>query len=66
MAIEIVTSFRVLMQKAGAVGRAKKQYLASPTDENKRRLEEAQTAHDAYRDVCLMADRMIVENAPHD
>ena len=64
--IEIVTSFHALMQKAAAVGRAKIQYLASPTGENKRRLEEAQIAHDAYRDVCLKADRMVVEDMPHD
>ena len=51
MAIEIVTDFRVLMHLARAVGQAEKS--GDPEV-----LANAKAEHDAYKDLCLRADRM--------
>lgn len=51
MAIEIVTDFRVLMQLAKAVGVAKLSGDAAA-------LSKAEAEHDAYKDLCLKADKM--------
>jgi len=51
MAVKIITDFRVLMQKAHALGRAKQDGSA---DE----IAKAQADHDAYRDLCLKAEKM--------
>ncbi len=51
MAVEVVTDFRVLMQYAHAVGRAKK-------SGDPEAIAKAEAEHDAYRDLCLKADRM--------
>lgn len=51
MAVKIITDFRVLMQKAHALGKAK---LSGDETE----IAAAQADHDAYRDLCLKAERM--------
>ena len=51
MVIEIVTDFRVLMQLAQAVGQAEK-------SGDQEALAKAKADHDAYKDLCLRADRM--------
>ena len=51
MTIEIVTDFRVLMGLARAVGLAEKS--GDPTA-----LAKAHEEHDAYKALCLKADRM--------
>lgn len=51
MAIEIVTDFRVLMRLARAVGQAEK-------IGDQEALAKARAEHDAYKDLCLRADRM--------
>ena len=51
MAIEIVTDFRVLMQLARAVGLAEK-------SGDQEAIAKAKAEHDAYKDLCLRADRM--------
>ena len=51
MTIEIVTDFRVLMQLARAVGQAEKRG-------DQEALAKAKAEHDAYKDLCLRADRM--------
>ena len=50
MAIQIVTDFRVLMRLAKALGQAKK-------SGDKVAIDIAQAEHDAYKDLCLKADR---------
>jgi len=49
--IKVQTDFRVLMAHAVEVGRAK-------TSGDPQRLANAEKAHDAYRELCLMADSM--------
>ncbi|HPV24774.1 MAG TPA: hypothetical protein PLJ65_11415 [Casimicrobium sp.] len=51
MSIEIVTDFRVLMQLARAAGQAEK-------SGDKEAIAKAKAEHDAYKDLCLRADRM--------
>ena len=51
MAIKIVTDFRVLMQLAQALGQAEK-------SGDQDAIEKAKAEHDAYRDLCLKADKM--------
>lgn len=51
MAIEIVTDFRVLMQLARAVGQAE-------MSGDQVAIAKARTEHDAYKDLCLRADKM--------
>jgi len=51
VAIEIVTDFRVLMQLARAVGLAEK-------SGDQEAIAKAKAEHDAYKDLCLRADRM--------
>lgn len=51
MAIKVVTDFRVLMQLARAVGLAKK-------SGDPEALSKAEAEHDAYKELCLKADRM--------
>lgn len=51
MAIEVVTDFRVLMRLARAVGQAEK-------SGDKEAIEKAKTALNAYKALCLRADRM--------
>lgn len=51
MALEIVTDFRVLMRLAWAVGQAKK-------NGDQDLIAKAEAEHDAYKDMCLNADRM--------
>ena len=51
--IEIITDFRVLMQLAGALGKAKQLGDIQA-------IEKAQAEHDAYRDLCLSADKMTI------
>ena len=51
--MEIVTSFQRLMQLAGKLGEARKigdQVL----------IGKAKEKHDAYRDMCLLSDRMVL------
>lgn len=49
--MEIVTSFSTLMKLAHELGQAKK-------SKDPERIKKAQERHDAYRDLCLKADRM--------
>lgn len=51
MAIEVVTDFRVLMQLARALGQAEK-------SGDQEAIAKAKAEHDAYKDLCLRADRM--------
>lgn len=51
MTIEIVTNFRVLMQLARNVAQAEK-------NGNQEALAKAKAAHDTYKDLCLMADKI--------
>ena len=51
--LEVVTSFKTLMQLAHELGQAR---LSGDPD----RISQAQSKHDAYRDVCLSADRMML------
>lgn len=51
MTIEIVTDFRVLMQLARALGQAEK-------SGDQDAIAKAKAEHDAYKDLCLRADRM--------
>lgn len=51
MTIKIVTNFGVLLRLAKAVGEAKK-------SGDQEALVKAQAEHDAYKDLCLRADRM--------
>lgn len=51
MAVQIVTDFRVLMQKAYALGKAKQ-------GGDEAEISAAQADHDAYRDLCLNAEKM--------
>lgn len=51
MAIEIVTDFRVLMQFARALGQAEKSGDLVA-------IAKAKAEHDAYKEMCLKADRM--------
>lgn len=51
MAVKLVTDFRVLMQKAHALGRAKQSGDADA-------IAIAQADHDSYKDLCLKADSM--------
>ena len=51
MAIKIVTDFRMLMQLAQALGQAEK-------SGDQDAIEKAKAEHDAYRDLCLKADKM--------
>ena len=51
MAIEVVTDFRVLMKLARAVGQAEK-------SGDQEAIAKAKAEHDAYKDLCLRADRM--------
>ena len=51
MSIEIVTDFRVLMQLARAARQAEK-------SGDKEAIAKAKAEHDAYKDLCLRADRM--------
>lgn len=51
MTIQIITDFRVLMQKARALGKAKQ-------SGDLETIAAAQEDHDAYRDLCLKADKM--------
>lgn len=51
MALEIVTDFRVLIQLARAVGQAEK-------SGDQEAIAKAKTEHDAYKELCLRADRM--------
>lgn len=51
MTIKIVTDFRVLMRLAKAVGQAEKAG-------DKEAIAKAQAEHDAYKDLCLKADKM--------
>jgi len=51
MAIEILTDFRVLMQLARELGQAEKSGDAEV-------IAKAKAEHDAYRDLCLKADKM--------
>ena len=53
MAIKIVTDFRVLMQKAHTLGNAIKSGDAAE-------IAAAQADHDAYRDLCLKAEKIIL------
>lgn len=49
--MEVITDFRVLMQKAYALGQAKK-------SGNQELIEKAKLDHDAYRDICLSSHKM--------
>ena len=49
--IEIITDFRILMQKAHALGKAKQSGDCA-------KIAAAQADHDAYRDLCLKAEKM--------
>ena len=51
MTIEIVTDFRVLMRLARALGQAEK-------SGDQDAIAKAKAEHDAYKDLCLRADRM--------
>lgn len=51
MSIQVVTDFRELMRLSRALGQARKSGDPSA-------IARAQSAHDAYRDLCLKADRM--------
>lgn len=51
MPVELVTDFRILMQKAYAIGKAKQSGDAEA-------IASAQADHDCYRDLCLKADKM--------
>lgn len=54
MAIKLITSFRTLMQLAGALGEARMRG-------NEEEIAKAQAEHDAYRDMCLKADEMLLD-----
>lgn len=49
--MKIVADFRVLMQLAGALGRAKK-------TGDQELIKQAQAEHDAYHDICMRADEL--------
>lgn len=51
MAIEIVTDFGVLLRLAKAVGQAE-------ISGDQEAIAKAKAEHDAYKDLCLRADRM--------
>lgn len=53
MAIKIVTSWETLMMKAKKLGEAKQR--GDPKE-----IEDAQIDHDAYRDMCLKSDKMVL------
>ena len=53
MTIEVVTDFRVLMQLARIMGQAEK-------SGDKAAFAKAKAEHDAYKDLCLRADMMIL------
>lgn len=57
--MELVTSWRTLFQLAGQCGQKKMKLLADPTPENEADYVAAVQKHDAYRDLCLEADRMV-------
>lgn len=51
MSIEIITDFRVLMQKAAALNKAEQNGNASD-------IAAAKADHDAYKELCLQSKRM--------
>ena len=51
MALIIVADFRILMQKAHALGQAEKR--GNPAE-----IQKAQEDHDAYKSICLNADQL--------
>lgn len=51
--MEIVTSWETLMHYAKEVGQAR-------LSGDKERIAEAEKRHDAYRDICLESDRMVL------
>ena len=53
MPVETITNFSTLMKYAYELGRAR-------LSKDERRIEEAEKAHDTYRDLCLKSDRMII------
>lgn len=59
MSVEIVTSWKTLFILASAAGKTKVRMIANPSEENKQLHEKAVKAHDDYRDICLMANRMM-------
>jgi hypothetical protein len=59
--MKITTSFRTLMQLASACGKAEQVYKKDPSEENKKKFEEAEEKHEHYKQLCLQSDNMIVE-----
>lgn len=53
MAIKIITDFRVLFQKAHALGQAKK-------SGDTVKIEQAQIEHDKYKALCLRSDQIML------
>jgi hypothetical protein len=49
--MKIITSFNVLMKYAYELGQAK-------LSKDKERIKKAQEKHDAYRDLCLISDKI--------
>lgn len=52
--IRLVTSFQNLMRLAHELGKARE-------SGDKKRIREAQIAHDEYRDLCLASDEMVLD-----
>lgn len=54
--MKLKTSWRRLMQLASEVGKAKK-------SGDPQRIKEAEEAHEAYRQMCLQADEIIMDSS---
>ncbi|QGH74932.1 hypothetical protein MAL1_00186 [Bacteriophage DSS3_MAL1] len=59
MTARIICSWRVLFQKAHAMGQARLRHIANPTPETEQELADLEADHKAYEDLCLRADDMI-------
>lgn len=57
--LTVTASWRTLFQLAHELGQAKLRMIERPTEENAAAFEEAQRRHDEYRDICLIADKML-------
>lgn len=58
MTVTIATSFAHFLRLARAEAEAR-------MSGDRKRLAEAEAAHEAYRQLCLRADRMIIPNVRH-
>ena len=59
MGVRIICSWKVLFQKAHAMGQARLRHITNPTPETEQELADLEADHKAYEDLCLRADEMI-------